>query len=353
MKYLISRAKDGIFAATQRLGLDRVVRDSRWRKRRLLILCYHGVSQADEHLALRELYVPQQHLRRRFEVLRDSGYQVLPLGEALELRASGALPKRSVVLTFDDGFVDFFRVAYPLLREFGYPATVYVTTRYVQAQMPVFPPVASLILWRAPRAIFDVSVAGRGLQVDTTTDQSRRIAAERIHDAFRDCSDPVQTNSQMGALSRALGVDYQAICTDRLLFLMTKGEMAELADSLVDVQLHTHSHSQPLDRLRFQQDLAVNRREIQSIGLRRQPADHYCYPSGEVRPELPGWLRDVGVSSATTCMPGIVAPSTAALLLPRFIDTQDTSEEKFRAWLSGVAVFLPRGSQPAYPTPGQ
>lgn len=353
MRHLVGRAKDHLFVATQRLGVDRVVGDSGWRQRRLLILCYHGVSQADEHEALRDLYVPADHLRRRFELLRRGGYAVLPLGEALALRGAGQLPKRSVVLTFDDGFVDFHRVAYPLLTEFGYPATVYVTTRYVTAQFPVAPPVASLILWRAARRVFSVSLGGERLVVSTETEAQRARAAADIHEVVRRQPGPEQADDLMRSLARALDVDYEAICRDRILFLMTKGEISDLDDSLVDVQLHTHSHSQSLDRVVFQKDLATNRREIQSVGRRRQAVHHYCYPSGEVRPELPGWLTEAGVDSATTCEPGIVAPSTPPMLLPRFIDTQDTSAEKFTAWLSGVATFMPRGRQPDYPTPGR
>jgi peptidoglycan/xylan/chitin deacetylase (PgdA/CDA1 family) len=353
MRRFVSRAKDRVFVTTQQLGIDRLVSDSRWRERRLLILCYHGVSQADEHEALRDLYVPANHLRARFELLRQGGYAVLPLGEALALRSAGRLPKRSVVLTFDDGFVDFYRVAYPLLREFRYPATVYVTTRYVTAQYPVAPPVASLILWRAPRRAYSMPLGGKRLDISTMTTDQRVAAASRIQDVLRADARPEGAHETMRVLANALNVDYDAICRDRLLYLMTKGEISALDDSLIDVQLHTHAHCQALDQIVFQQDLATNRQEILSVGIRRQPVHHYCYPSGEVRPELPAWLRNAGVDSATTCEPGIVAPDTPPLLLPRFIDTQDTSAEKFRAWLSGLATFIPRGRQPAYPTPGQ
>ena len=46
--------------------------------------------------------------------------------------APGGLPDRAVVLTFDDGFEDFHRCALPLLDRYGYTATVFVTTGWVQ-----------------------------------------------------------------------------------------------------------------------------------------------------------------------------------------------------------------------------
>src|SRR3970040_1656437 len=87
-------------------GFDRIA-DSSWRRNRLLVLCYHGVSLQDEHEWNPELFVTPAFLRRRFEILREKGYSVLPLDEALAHCASGTLPPRSVVITFDDGLSDF------------------------------------------------------------------------------------------------------------------------------------------------------------------------------------------------------------------------------------------------------
>src|SRR5437016_2583991 len=108
-------------------GLKRVAA-SGWRRQRLLILCYHGVSLRDEHEWDPELFVTPVFLRRRFEILRDGGYVVRPLGEAVRNLRRDTLPPCCIVLTFDDGFHNFFAAAAPLLEEFGYPATTYVST---------------------------------------------------------------------------------------------------------------------------------------------------------------------------------------------------------------------------------
>jgi len=123
--------------AARRVGSFAVIRESEWRRRRLLILCYHGVSLDDEHECSDE-HVSPDHLRRRFEILRDEGCAILPLGEAVERLARDELPRRSVVLTFDDGLYDFKARVCPLLLEFGYPATVYVSTFYCLNPLPVF-----------------------------------------------------------------------------------------------------------------------------------------------------------------------------------------------------------------------
>ena len=135
-----------MFRAFGGLGL---VAASAWRQRRVLILCYHGVSLDDEHEWDPELFVTPAFLRRRFEILRDNGYAVLPLDEAVTRCANCTLPPRSVVLTFDDGLSDFAQIVAPLLAEFGCPATVYVTTYYSEKRWPVPPPILSYLLWKS------------------------------------------------------------------------------------------------------------------------------------------------------------------------------------------------------------
>src|SRR5256885_15597344 len=98
--------------ALRKSGVFRLVANSNWRQQRLLILCYHGFALEDEHHWRPGLYMPAQQLEQRLELLRKYGCSVLPLGEALRRLQTGALPPRSVVLTFDDGAYDFYAQAF-------------------------------------------------------------------------------------------------------------------------------------------------------------------------------------------------------------------------------------------------
>src|SRR5512145_1777120 len=67
--------------------------------------------------------------RAHLEMLRSGGYSVLPLAEIVErLRNGLPLPERCVAITVDDAFRSFLRGAVPLLREYGYPATLFVNS---------------------------------------------------------------------------------------------------------------------------------------------------------------------------------------------------------------------------------
>jgi peptidoglycan/xylan/chitin deacetylase (PgdA/CDA1 family) len=66
-------------------------------------------------------------LEQRLGILRAGDYNVL-LGEALQRLFAKELPPRSVSITFDNGTYDFYKQAYPILKRYGFPVTVYQTT---------------------------------------------------------------------------------------------------------------------------------------------------------------------------------------------------------------------------------
>src|SRR5437879_13713768 len=94
-------------------GIFRLLRESEWRRQRLLILCYHGISLEDEHQWRPCLYMEPRILGQRLGILRRGDYNVLPLCEALQRLFAQELPPRGVTITFDDGCYDFYKSPYP------------------------------------------------------------------------------------------------------------------------------------------------------------------------------------------------------------------------------------------------
>jgi peptidoglycan/xylan/chitin deacetylase (PgdA/CDA1 family) len=93
-----------------------------------MILCYHAVSSEWPS----SLAVSEQLLAKQVTHLHARGYQGFTHGEAERRRSAGTLPRRSVVVTFDDAYESTLR-ALPVLSAVGFPATVYVVTRFAES----------------------------------------------------------------------------------------------------------------------------------------------------------------------------------------------------------------------------
>ncbi len=337
--------KSVLFRGARAAGVTTLVARSRWRRARLLILCYHGVSLQDEHEADPELYVPPAHLRGRLAALRAGGYVVLPLGEAVARLRAGTLPPRSVALTFDDGTRDFAEVAVPILAEFDAPATVYLTTYYCDHALPVFNTAARYLLWRGRDRGVDVGpVLGLDRRVPIATPAERAAAWDAIAAHMTAAAlDAAGKDALLRRLSAAVGVDHDAFLATGMFQQMTPAQVRDLPRPLVDVQLHTHRHRTPRDEALFRREIVENRDRIAAYEAGAAPPPvHFCYPSGDYRGEFLRWLPALGVETATTTVPDIATADSHPLLLPRFIDTCAVDATTFGAWVAGLAALLPK-----------
>lgn len=321
-------------------GIFELVANSRWRQQRLLILCYHGISLNDEHLWRPDLYMEPAVLEQRLETLKRGRYAILPLGESLERLRAGTLPPRSVAITFDDGAYDFYKQAFPRLKSYGFPVTVYQTTYYTDFQRPVFNTITSYMMWkRRGESVADGRDIGLPGPLDLRTEASRhQIVLGLLRMADREQMSGSQKDELCARLARLLGIDYEALVATRMLQLMNARELEEIASAGVDVQLHTHRHRTPEDETLFRREIQDNRARIRAIAS--NSAWHFCYPSGVYRAMFLPWLQQEQVVSATTCDSGLATRSSDMLLIPRFVDTQKKTATDFESWLSGVGDLL-------------
>jgi peptidoglycan/xylan/chitin deacetylase (PgdA/CDA1 family) len=334
-------AKDSYFKAAQSLGLFRIGRYLQQSSQSLLILCYHGISKADEHLWRPTLYMPRSLFRQRLQTLHDFGYQVLPLSAALEFLSTGSLRQPTAVLTFDDGWHDFYTEAWPELRAFGYPATVYQTTYYSLYQRPIFDTACSYLLWKARgRTLKDSSITGAEEEFALNSPHSiERVANLIWNRQNRLSASAEEKNYLLEKIAVRLDIDWGHILRSRLLHLMTMPEVAEISKGGIDVQLHTHRHWLPTKRESFLSEVFSNQDLIKAATGKR--ATHFCYPNGFYRPEAPTWLREAGILSATTCEPGLVRRRSERMLLSRAVDSCAVSPARFESWLSGIGLLIP------------
>jgi peptidoglycan/xylan/chitin deacetylase (PgdA/CDA1 family)/GT2 family glycosyltransferase/SAM-dependent methyltransferase len=128
---------------------------------RLPILMYHRVAASGPPGLARHRVTPAA-FDEQLAYLRDAGFRGVTVeewGDALRRRRP--LPGRCVLITFDDGYVDFLTNAWPLLRRYGFPATLFVATAHVggtNAWDQAYGETVALLDWSALRDLRDEGV---------------------------------------------------------------------------------------------------------------------------------------------------------------------------------------------------
>jgi peptidoglycan/xylan/chitin deacetylase (PgdA/CDA1 family) len=96
------------------------------------ILCYHNLGPQTRGRLLMSASAFEEQMR----YLKREGYHVITLRQYLEFASlRRQLPRKTVVLTFDDGWKSFKEYAYPLLKELGFPATLFIYTDFIGARI--------------------------------------------------------------------------------------------------------------------------------------------------------------------------------------------------------------------------
>src|SRR5690349_566299 len=93
---------------------------------------YHSISERATW-RFRAYTVTPTAFAEQMSYLARAGYEPITVSQDVELSKRGgtSLPARPVVLTFDDGYEDFYAAALPVLRRHGFVATLYVCTAYI------------------------------------------------------------------------------------------------------------------------------------------------------------------------------------------------------------------------------
>jgi peptidoglycan/xylan/chitin deacetylase (PgdA/CDA1 family) len=336
---LLRSTKHTLLWALDSVGVNSAIINSWWRERRLLIICWHGVSNDDEHCWNPTLFMPAETLRMRLELIRAMQCNVLPLNEGLARVKDGTLPSRAVALTIDDGDSSFYLRIWPMLRALGFPATLYWTTYYSTRPYAVFDPMLSYLLWKGRGKVLVMDEPS--LKCDLSLPHERTRAFDAIYGLSQTAAWTAERKEGfLAKLAALLDIDFAEIKSRRVLHLISPSEARSMLAEGLDLQLHMHRHRAPRNSAGFATELAANSSVLRDVGV-KDPA-HFCYPSGSFLPEFAEWLSDNGIRSAVTCQSGLVGRHTNPFFLPRLIDHEAISPAEFRGWLSGIAAIVCR-----------
>ena len=97
-------------------------------KHNLPILLYHRVVKNKKEVGRHKIYVYEKQIKAQFEYLKQNNFECLTF-EQLSLMPPGTDFHKKVILTFDDGYEDNYTLLFPLLKQYGFKAVIYLVTQ--------------------------------------------------------------------------------------------------------------------------------------------------------------------------------------------------------------------------------
>jgi peptidoglycan/xylan/chitin deacetylase (PgdA/CDA1 family) len=282
-----------------------------------LVLRYHAVTE-DEHevlYATPEICVALRNFRLQMAFVKRA-YTVLPLPDLVDLVTRGVkLPPRALAITFDDGYADNYRLAFPVLERLGLTATVYVTTSCLEDGPPLWMSVVRAVVLQAKTAELDVP--GIGL-VELGPREGRGSVARAVTRSLVPLS-AAERNQSLAAIVAASGVDPARELAGTML---TWQEVRALARGGWTIGAHTVSHANvALTAVADAESEIAGSRAVLAAAI-GAPVQHFAYPNTGgshtyFGPSVSTLLARLGFRSAVTSKPGALRAGADRFALPR------------------------------------
>ncbi len=277
---------------------------------KLPVLMYHRFSKGEEtdKTSRRTL---ERHLQY---VIRH--YKVISLSDAVAcIRNGEKFPTRSAVITVDDGYHDFSDVAFPVLKELGIPATIYLVTEFVSGNCWIWTDKARHILLETTSDRLHLRLNNTMLSARLGDRESRLRAAGSVNSELKKLSDE-DKDSRLLELAAALKVEVPETPPSEF-SAMTWDQARRMASAGIEIGSHTATHPilTNVDMGRLEQELSESRAAIaREVGV--EPV-HFCYPNGNVTRRERDAAESAGYMSAVTTEIRLSNRAEDRFLLPR------------------------------------
>lgn len=202
------------------------------------ILTYHSINIQSNSIP--GMVQNVKNFEQQMRYLKDN-FRVISLTDLCRLLKNGKeLPKNSVVITFDDGYRDNYLNAYPILRKYKIPATIFLTTHPVETQEPLFFDVLCYGIFTTLKKIVDLQDLGFSKYLlDKKILQLK--AVKEINNFSKQMT--FQEKSRfLHILSDRLKVDFEELKAMRL--YLSWDEVMEMSRDGIEIGAHTKTHPQ-------------------------------------------------------------------------------------------------------------
>ncbi len=300
------------------------------------ILVYHGVTR-EVPAIFNWQQMPVNQFVEQMKYLKKN-YNVVSLPFILEnLLCQKEVLKRCVALTFDDGYENNFSVVYPVLKEFEFPATFFISTAFIENghKSLWFESIYNGIVNYSGGDI-NLSSCGFGI-IDTSTGSTKALAIQRLCEQLKGLS---YTEMQVKLQCILQKIELKAEESISFPGMSWKQVQTLAADPLITIGGHSHAHPvlSKLSEEEAWKEIVVNKELLENNT--GKPMTIFSYPNGNWSPGLASLLRRAGYEFALTTEEKFVTSNPFAV--ERITVRNPCSIYLFEALVSGFAPIMKR-----------
>jgi peptidoglycan/xylan/chitin deacetylase (PgdA/CDA1 family) len=204
-------------------------------------------------------------------------YKILPLDDIVWRIKNQRSLRRCLAITFDDGFRNNYENAYPILKMFDIPATIFLTTGYIDNQTPPWFIRFRYLFMKTKKAFYQFPTENDVLFLPMHTTQQKRLASDRIMHYLQTCPNR-QRLILMEKFADDLEVDDFRSLNDMML---SWPQITAMSEDGISFGAHTVNHPilSTLSKNEAEQEILNSKRVIQMRTGR--PVTAFAYPFGQ------------------------------------------------------------------------
>ena len=306
--------------------------------KQIRILAYHRVCDVASHknylfdtdlisASVAQFEWQVKYIKKNFDPITFSDYIAFLDGKM-------SLPKRPVIITFDDGFEDNYTNAYPILKSHGIPATFFISTNYIDSKevfwfdQLVYMVKSATKLTRIEAFDLNISSVDKIQAVRSVLGRVKELDNDSRLEGIKEIVKKVGYSVPDGGYAESRP--------------MTWDQVAEMSRNGMEIGSHSKSHpilSKVSDEL-LKEELAGSKEVIES--RTGHSCDVFCYPVGSksiCTEKVVNEIKKAGYRLGISYMSGVNLPRDDCFRMKRLHIEEDIDKELFVSMLSMPRMF--------------
>lgn len=298
-------------------------------KAKLRVICYHRVNRDHDFFS-----IDTDVFAKQIKYLVNN-YSIINLNEFFDVLEAKKDVRKGLLITFDDGYNDFYTDAFPVLEKYNLPAVVFLTTNFIDQKMWMWQDLYRFIFHNTRSKSFQLTSNGkRSISISSNSEKmnARKIIHEHCVNLDRKTRLEFITNLAKDLLVKLPDIPTEAYAA------MSWNKVRELSGKNIEFGAHTHRHEilSCLNNHDIQKEVTQSKSIIEKNLNKEVTA--FAYPNGskqDFTDKTKSIVKQYGFKCAFTMVKGLNDQSTDKFELKRFSNPRNF-DSTFDLQLSGI-----------------